>query len=156
MMISATGNTLRLMLVGLFCCGLTACGDPPTAPEEAVRAWVADGQQYAQEKDRKGLMDLISPDYADSRGNERGDIENMFRLYFLRQHSIKLLTSIEEIRVFGDSAAELDLTVGMAATNEGVLGFSADAYNFELELVRDGDDWLLISGRWGEVGGEIH
>jgi hypothetical protein len=37
-----------------------------------------------------------------------------------------------------------------------VLGFSADAYRFEMELARDGDDWLLISGRWGEVGGNIH
>jgi len=156
MMISATGNTFRLIFIGLICSGLAACGDPPTPPEEAVRAWVAQGQQYAEEKDRRGLMSLISGDYADARGNERGDIENMFRLYFLRQHSIKLLTNIEEIRVFGDSAAELMLSVGMAATNEGVLGFSADAYNFELELVRDGDDWVLISGRWGEVGGEVH
>jgi hypothetical protein len=80
----------------------------------------------------------------------------MFRLYFMRMNSIELLTSIDDIRVFGDSAAELDMTVGMAATNDGVLGFSADAYNFEMELILDDDEWLLISGRWGEVGGEIH
>lgn len=121
-----------------------------------MRAWVAEGQRLAEEKDRNGLMDLISPAYADARGNERGDIENMFRVYFLRQNNIQLLTSIEDIRVFGDDAAELDLTVGMAAANEGTFGFSADAYNFEMELIRDGDDWLLISGRWGEVGGETH
>lgn len=156
MMANTTGNTLRLMLSAMLCCGLMACGDPPTPPQEAVRAWVAEGQRLAEEKDRNGLMDLISPAYADARGNERDDIENMFRIYFLRQNSIKLLTSIEDIRVFGDDAAELDLTVGMAAANEGTFGFSADAYNFEMELVRDGDDWLLISGRWGEVGDETH
>jgi hypothetical protein len=156
MMVDITGNTLRLTLSAMLCCGLLACGDPPTPPEEAVRAWVAVGQRYAEEKDRNGLMDLISPAYADARGNERDDIENMFRIYFLRQNNIKLLTSIDDVRVFGDDAAELDLTVGMAAVNEGTFGFSADAYNFEMELVRDGDDWLLISGRWGEVGGEVH
>ena len=156
MMVNTTGNTLRLMLCITLCSGLMACGDPPAPPEEAVRAWVAEGQRLAEEKDRKGLMDLISPAYADARGNERGDIENMFRVYFLRQNSIKLLTSIDDIRVFGDDAAELDLTVGMAAANEGTFGFSADAYNFEMELIRDGDDWLLISGRWGEVGHETH
>jgi hypothetical protein len=156
MMINTTGNTLRLMLSATLCCGLTACGDPPAPPEEAVRAWVAEGQRLAEEKDRNGLMDLISPAYADARGNERDDIENMFRVYFMRQNSIKLLPGIDDIRVFGDDAAELDLTVGMAAANEGTFGFSADAYNFEMELVRDGDDWLLISGRWGEVGDEIH
>ncbi len=155
-MIDATENTSRLLALGLVCSGLVACGDPPTPPEEAVRAWVAQGQRAAEEKDRRALVKLISPAYADSRGNSRDEIENLFRLYFLRQHSIALLTKIEAVRVFDDSAAELELTVGMASTNDGVLGFSADAYRFEMELERDGDDWLLISGRWGEVGGEIH
>ncbi len=155
-MIDATANTLRLPVLGLVCSWLVACGDPPTPPEEAVRAWVAQGQQAAEEKDRRALVKLISPAYADSRGNSRDEIENLFRLYFLRQHNIVLLTKIEAVRVFDDSAAELELTVGMASTNDGVLGFSADAYRFEMELERDGDDWLLISGRWGEVGGEIH
>ena len=151
-MLSAT----RLMFSATFCCALVACGDPPTPPEDAVRAWVAEGQRHAEEKDRNGLMGLISPAYADARGNEPNDIENMFRYYFLRQNSIKLLSKIDDIRVFGDDAAEVDLTIGMAGTNDGTLGFSANAYNFEIELVRDGDDWLLISGRWGEVGDETH
>ena len=156
MMIRTTGNTKPLALVLLLCGALSACGDPPSSLEESIRAWVAQGQQYAEEKDRNGLVDMISPAYADARGNERNDIENMFRLYFLRQHNIELLTNIESIEVFGETAAKLDLTVGMAGTNDGVLGFSANAYNFEMELVREGDDWLLISARWGEVGGERH
>ena len=155
-MIDATAITLRLLVLGLVCSGLVACGDPPTPPEEAVRAWVAQGQRAAEDKDRRALVKLISPAYADSRGNSRDEIENLFRLYFLRQHNIALLTKIEAVRVFDDSAAELELMVGMAGTNDGVLGFSADAYRFEMELERDGDDWLLISGRWGEVGSEIH
>ncbi len=152
---NTTGNTLRLILALLFCCGLTACGDPPTPPEEAIRAWVAEGQRLAEEKDRNGMMDLISPAYVDSRGNEQADIENMLRIYFLRQNSIQLLVNIGDIRIFGDDAAELDLTIGMAATNDGTFGFSADAYSFEMELLRDGDDWLLVSAQWGEVGHEI-
>jgi hypothetical protein len=99
---------------------------------------------------------MISPAYADARGSDRGDIENILRAYFFRQNSISLLTRIEEIRVYGDSAAEIELTVGMAGQNDSVLGFSADAYRFQLELERDGDDWLLISARWGELGEELH
>ena len=155
-MIDATANTSRLLTLGLVCSWLAACGDPPTPPEEAVRAWVAQGQKAAEEKDRRALANMISPAYADSRGNSRDEIESLFRLYFLRQHNIALLTRIDAVRVIDDSAAELELTVGMAGTNDGVLGFSADAYRFEMELERDGDDWLLISGRWGEIGGEIH
>jgi len=44
----------------------------------------------------------------------------------------------------------------MAGQNDAVLGFSADAYRFQLELEREGDDWLLISARWGELGEELH
>ncbi len=156
MMIVATANTARLPALGLVCYWLAACGNPPTPPEEAVRAWVANGQQAAEDKDRRALVKMISPAYADARGNSRDEIENLFRLYFLRQHSIALLIRIESLRIIGDSAAEIELSVGIAGTNDGVFGFSADAYRFEMELTRDGDDWLLISGRWGEVGGNIH
>ena len=79
----------------------------------------------------------------------------MFRVYFLRQNSIELLISIEDVRVFGDTAAEVVMTVGMAGTNDGVLGFSASAYNFEMELVREDEEGKLLAARWGEVGGEI-
>jgi len=156
MMIAATANTARVSTLGLVCYWLAACGNPPTPPEEAVRAWVADGQQAAEDKDRRALVKMISPAYADARGNSRDEIETLFRLYFLRQHNIALLTKIESLRIIGDSAAEIELSVGIAGTNDGVLGFSADAYRFEMELARDGDDWLLISGRWGEIGGNIH
>ena len=89
MMVRTTESKIRLLATLLLCAGLQACGDPPTPPEEAVRQWVADGQQLAEEKDRNALVDMISPTYTDARGNERDDIENMFRIYFLRQHNIE-------------------------------------------------------------------
>lgn len=154
-MLAATGKPSRLLLLGLLANALLGCGDPPTEPEEAVRGWVAEGYRLAEDKQRRDLMDMVSPAYKDARGNEKDDIENMFRFYFLRANDITLLPKINDVRVMGDTAAEVNLTVGLAATHDGVMGFSADAYNFELELVLDGDDWLLISGRWGEVGGKI-
>lgn len=120
-----------------------------------MRDWVAQGELLAEEKDRRALMDMIAASYTDARGNERDDIENLFRVYFLRQNNVSLLISIDDIEVYGDSAAQLTMTVGMAATNEGTLGFSADAYNFEMELERRDDEWLLYSARWGEVGQEL-
>ncbi len=135
---------------------LSACGGPELGPEEQLRAWVSRGEEAAETKQRSELIDMISPAYADTRGSDRGDIENILRAYFFRQNSISLLTKIEEIRVHGGSAAEIELTVGMAGQNDSVLGFSADAYRFQLELEQDGDDWLLISARWGELGEELH
>ena len=134
---------------------LAACGEPESAPEEQLRAWVAAAQAATEAKERRELVDMISPAYADGRGNDRSDLENILRVYFFRQHSLSLLSSIDEIRVYGTSAAEVELTVGMAGTNDGALGFSADAYRFELELERDDDEWLLIAARWGELGEEL-
>lgn len=144
------------MLAAALCAAfLAGCGGEAGTPEQAVRAWVDKGVSLAKEKNRRGLVAMISPDYTDARGNDRDAIEDMFRFYFLRSDRVGLLTHIEALEVFGDSAAEIVLTVGMAGTDEGVLGFSADAYRFEMELEREGDDWLLIGARWGELGEEL-
>ena len=143
-------------LAAALCCLLLAgCSEPAGTPEEGVRAWVDKGVELAKEKNRRGLVQMISPDYTDGRGNDRDAIEDMFRFYFLRAGDIALLTRIEELVVHGDSAAELLLTVGMAGRSDGVLGFSADAYRFEMELEREGADWLLIGARWAELGEEL-
>ena len=146
----------RYLAVGLLCLGLAACGGSVEGPEQAIRAWVSKGEELAEAKDRRALVDMISESYTDARGNNRDDIENMFRVYFLRQNKVVLITNIEELNVYGDSAARLVLSVGMAGTNEGTLGLSADAYRFEMEFELEDDKWLLTSARWGELGEELH
>lgn len=151
------GNLHLNLLAGLVLTTLlAACGGPTPGPEEQLRQWVSAGQSAAEAKERRAMLNLISPAYVDARGNDRDDIGNMLRLYFLRQDNISLLTKIDEIQLYGDTAAKINLSVGMAGTNDGVFGFSADAYRFELELEHDGDDWLLISARWAELGEELH
>ena len=131
-----------------------ACG-APSDPEAELRAWVAAAEEEAEGKDRRALVDRIAASYGDARGNDREQISDMFRFYMLRQQSIALLTKIDEIEIQGDSAAEMTLTVGMAGTDAGAFGVNADAYRFELELEKDGDEWLLIGARWGQVGGSV-
>ena len=140
----------------MACLWLAGCGGPDVGPEAGIRAWVAQGHELAEDKDRGGLVDMISPHYTDARGNSRDDIGDMFRIYFLRTNSVALITKIEELNVFGDDAGEVVLTVGMAGTHDGTFGFSADAYRFEMELERQGGDWLLTSARWGELGDDLH
>lgn len=147
---------VRNVLASIACIViLSACDGSATGAEEQLRQWVSRSEEAAEAKERRELIGMISPAYADARGNDRSDIESVLRAYFFRQNSIALLTNIEELRVFGDTAAEIEMTVGMAGQNDSVLGFSADAYRFELELTREKDDWLLISARWGEFGEEL-
>ena len=144
----------------LFTAGATAlllgaCGDPPTEPEEELRAWVAAGVEAAESEERRKLINMISASYTDGRGYSREDIDKLLRVYFYRQDRISLLPRIEEITVYDATAAKLVMTVGMAGMNDGVLGFSADAYRFAFELEKEADEWQLISARWGELGDEL-
>ena len=152
MMTASTVNLLRCMPAAMACLWLAACGGPDEGPEAGLRAWVARGEALAEDKDRRGLVELISPHYTDARGNGRDDIGRMFDLYFLRTNSVALLTTIDKLEVFGDDAGEVVLTVGMAGTHDGTFGFSADAYQFAMELERQDQEWLLTSARWGELG----
>ena len=156
MMCDRSGNAVRILCSGLVFACLVSCGGPAEGPEEAIRSWVSHGKEAAEAKNRRALVGMISHAYVDGRGNSRDDIENLFRLYFLRQQSVALITRIEELDVYGDSAARLVLAVGMAGRNDNVFGFSADAYRFEMEFERDDDEWLLMSARWGEFGGDLH
>ena len=149
------GPTRTLFTAAAAIVLLAACGEPPSAPEEELRAWVAAGIEAAQSKNRRELVGMMSSAYTDGRGNERDDVDKLLRAYFFRQDKIALLPRIEEITVYDQTAAKVVMTVGMAGTNDGVLGFSADAYRFAFELEKDADEWQLISARWGELGDEL-
>ena len=145
----------RLLLLCLICALLTACGEPPPGAEEALRQWVAAAQAAAEEKDRRRLLSMISENYADNRGNDHERIDRTLRALFLRQKKVLIFSRIDQIEVNAGTAAEVQLTAGMAGT-QGSFNFDADAYRFDLELEHDGDRWLLIGARWGQLGDGLH
>lgn len=150
-----TASLTRLVLL-LLLASIAGCGGDASDPEKQVRAWLNAMHVAAEEKARRDIVAHISPAYVDTRGNSRDDIDKLLRWYFLQQNKIALLNSVDDIRVVGETAAEVTLTVAMAGTNNSALGISADAYRFELELEHDGNDWQLISARWGELGEQVH
>ena len=128
------------------------CGADDVGPEAEIRAWVDAMQQYAEQEERRKILARIADGYADGRGNSRDDINNTLRVWFLRHDGITLLVNIEDIEIIAETAASVQLTVGMAGAGAGTFGISADAYRFELELGDGGDGWELLSARWGELG----
>lgn len=141
-----------LMALLLF---VGACGRESIGPEQELRDWVARGEAAVEARDRRELLAMISPAYADARGNDRDRIGDILRAYFFRMNSIQLVMAVEEVTVIGNSAAEMRVTAGMAGGHDGVLGFSADAYRFVLELEKNGDEWELLSARWGALGDDL-
>lgn len=140
------------MVVLAVLCAAAGCGGPANGPEAELRAWVDAVHRAAEAKDRRAIMQRISPAYSDARGNGRDDVGDLLRIYFLRQNRVEFIPKIDSIRVIDGTAAELALSVAMAGTNSSAFGISADAYRFELELEADDEDWQLISARWGELG----
>ena len=151
----------QILTIGLVSALLAACGgsDPEPAagpdPRDELRDWVDTAEAVAEDKDRRGLLSMISENYADGRGNDREKVGDILRVYFMRAESIALLTSIDEIELMGDTAALVDVTVGMAGTDASALGLSAKAYKFEFELEKPADEWMLIGARWGKVGRDL-
>ena len=131
---------------------LNGCGGEETPPEAQLRTWVARAVEATENKQRDTLIEMISPGYSDARNNERDDINTKLRGYFMRQQNIELLTSIDEIRLFDDTAAEIEISLGSTGTNDSALGFSANAYRLFLQVEYDGGDWQLLSARWGRMG----
>lgn len=154
MIVAYAAKALRVAIVSLLlvCFG---CGAPVEDTEAELRAWIADAEAAAEEKDRRALLRKVSQRYADARGNERDDLDNMLRALMLRQRSVELLTKIDAIESMGESAANIELTVAMAGTGSASFGVDADAYRFELELEKQDDDWQLIGARWGQLGSEL-
>ncbi len=147
---------MRLIPACMICVYLAACGSPTTGPKEALRQWVADAEAAAEDLDRRGLMAMISDNYADGRGNDRYAVNNLLRLYFLRQKSVTLVMKIDKLTVIDETAAELLVTAAGVGTTTRAFGINADAYQFALELERDDGEWMLIGARWGEAGQELH
>ena len=135
----------------LLFAALAACSSA-TAPEDAVLAWLGKAETAVEERDRRRLVDMVSENYVDARGNDRQAIDGTLRVLFLRNRNIVLASNVEELTIVGETAASVILTAGMVAANGGARGFAAEVYRFELELAHDGDEWLLIGARWGELG----
>ena len=145
---------LRRVAAALVCTAMAACAPSP-GPEEAVRLWLQEAETAVEDRDRDGLMEMISERYTDARGNNRSDLDQMLRVLFLRNRNIVLVSKIDELTIIGETAAQVRLTAGMTGTSDSVLGLSADTYRFELELENDGDSWMLIGARWAELGGQL-
>lgn len=147
---------MRLITVFVACALMTGCGGPTVGPEEALRQWIGEAEAAAERLDRRGLLAMVSENYADARGNDREAIDKLLRLYFLRQKSVELVMKVEDLTVIGESAAEILVTAAGVGTTTRAFGINADGYRFALELEKDDGRWMLIGARWGQLGQALH
>lgn len=144
--------TTRRLVVLLAAVLLAGCGDGPDSPEAELQALVAQAEQRAQERDRSGLMALVSDRYSDSSGRGRDELNALLRLHFIRNRNVHLLTRIHSMELSGPSFARLELLVAMAARpfsedEQSLLTIRTDVVRLHLELRRE-DAWQVVSASW--------
>ncbi len=147
-------NGLRITGFGLaaFLAGCAA-----NDPETEIRALLTDAEQAAEARDTGFFADLIAAAYQDAHGNDRQQVINLVRGYFIANQRVEIVSRIEDIELEGADAARAVVYAGMVGQRSGadlLGGLRGDMYRFELELVNDDGDWQIIGARWDRALGE--
>src|SRR5688572_15358692 len=128
---------------------LAGCSDD-ASPEQQVRAVIESMEVAAEARDVGDLMEHISASYRDAQGQDRAEASRYARGYFIANQSVHLLTRIESLEFPSPDEARVKLQVGMAGRGgeTGAGALTADLYNFDVVLVREGGDWKVSYADW--------
>jgi hypothetical protein len=128
---------------------LAACSDP-ASPEQQVRAVIESMEAAVEARDVGALVEHISPNYRDGQGQDRAEASRYARGYFVANQSVHLLTRVESLKFPSPDEARVKLQVGMAGRSgePGAAGLNANLYDFDLALIREGDEWKLSYADW--------
>jgi hypothetical protein len=121
------------------------------SPEQRVRAVIAAAEEAGEARDVSAAMRLVARDYADARGFDRDGLARFVRGYFVLNQSIRLLVRVDDVQFPADELAQARVTVGMLGTRGPEAEdwtLAADIYEFDIELVKDDDEWLLRRAEW--------
>lgn len=110
-------------------------------------------ESAVQQRSLDQVKELVSSDYKDEWNGDRRAALRSLLFYFQGHQSIHLLTRISDIQLNDDaSEARVIVYVGMAGQpvdkSESLIDLNADLYRFDVDLIADGDEWLVSSARW--------
>jgi hypothetical protein len=142
-----------------FACALAAlaAGCAADDPEADIRELIAAAEEAAEARDVGFFSGVLAERYSDARGNDREAMIRALRGYFIANQRIEIVSRIDEIVITGDGTARAVVHAGMVGRRADATlidGLDADLYRFELELVDDGDDWMVIRADFRRAVGE--
>jgi hypothetical protein len=146
-------HLVRSVLSGcLLAAALAGCGSR-SAPEDELRAVMAQAEAAAEHRDAADLLNLVAADYRDDRGNDAGEIRRYLRGFLIANQSIHLLSRIDDIEIMGEGVARVRATVGMlgrdaAAGGDADWDLAGSVYEFDLTFARDDGEWRVTSADW--------
>ena len=128
-----------------------SCSNEET-PEDQIKQFVATGEETVEARNVLGMKKLIFENYSDEKGRTRQDLVAVSARYILSNKNIHVLTRIGELNFPAEDRAILQLYVAMTGQNvsdlDALLNMRADLYLFDMELIRENNEWKLLKADW--------
>lgn len=145
----AWGRRCVLLLAALV---VLACSSSPQTPEGQIAALIDHAEAAAESRDLGELAKLVSDDYRDPQGNDKGAALDIARFYFLRNQRIHLLVRADDIQLIATDKAAAVVYVAMAGqpidTPSQLTQLQGDVMRFDLALVRTDSEWRVASASY--------
>jgi hypothetical protein len=125
---------MKLLAVLVLASSLAACGT--RSDEEQVRELIATLEKAAEARDASDLLEHVADDYADDDGNDKAQLGNWLRGYFLLNPTVDAQVDVESLErpVDGLVQSQIDITV-LPAGNHTTLA---------VEFRRRDGDWQVV------------
>ena len=115
---------------------LAACG-ARSSDEQRVREVIDGVEIAAEDRDASDVVAYVAPDYTDSQGFDRAQLETFLRAYMLSHPKVELLTSIDKLEFPADGLAQAEVTV------TGIELGDIDRVRLKVEFRRVSEQWQV-------------
>jgi len=144
------------LLIKLLCLAsilIAACNKDTSSPEQQIRSTILAMESAVEQRSLDNVKKRVSTDYKDEWNGSRRAALRSLMFYFQGHQSIHLITNISDIQIGEDgNRARAIVYVGMAGKpvekSESLIDINADLYRFDVDLIADGNEWLVTSARW--------
>ena len=137
-----------LLLAFSFC----FWGCPGKSEEDLIRETIEEIGDYAEDRDKNGIISYISDSYSDDKERTKENIETLLEENFDKYQGIVVnILGTEFFKVNPPHAnVEIDtaFSSGAAKMFRKLVRFSGHCYRFKVGLIKEYDQWIVKSASW--------
>jgi len=127
---------MKFFTLSVAVISLSACGSR-SSDEQQVRELFAGAESAAEDRDASDVLAFVADDYEDANGNDKTQLQDFLRGYFLANPKIELLVNVDSLEFPADGLAQAKLTVTRVSLSE------PDRLHLAVELRRTGGEWRV-------------
>ena len=145
-----------LVLTALVLMFRATGGSDEVTEEQKVAALIEAMAEAAEKRDVKLMRAHLSRSYKDSRGRDHEAMSQLITIHYLRKGKISVYVASRDVKVDytatplkASAKVRAVITRGAAAAKlPGGIPESGDALTFQVEMGKEGDEWMLTSAVW--------